>query len=92
MSKTISHKELIKRFIIAHGEKFNYSDVDYINKNIKIKIICPKHGEFFKLPGSFINSKHGCPKCGTEIGDRKLSLGIENFIEKANKKHNKSNE
>ena len=30
-----------------HGEKYNYSKVNYKRCDEKVCIICPKHGEFF---------------------------------------------
>jgi hypothetical protein len=49
-----------------HNNKYDYSNVDYINTNIKIKIICPIHGEFKQLPYSHLQN-HGCSKCSTFI-------------------------
>ena len=48
---------------IIHGDKYDYSKVNYINRKTKIKIICPKHGEFEQLPYPHLSYKQGCPKC-----------------------------
>ena len=45
-----------------HGDKYNYSKVEYINAYTKVKIICPKHGDFMQTPHNHISSKNGCPK------------------------------
>ena len=34
----------------VHMDKFDYSEVNYVNRITKVKIICPKHGEFFQRP------------------------------------------
>ena len=38
----------------VHMDKFDYSEVNYVNRITKVKIICPKHGEFFQRPGSLV--------------------------------------
>ena len=39
-----------EKFIIKakgiHSNKYDYSLVNYVKNNIKVKIICPEHGEF----------------------------------------------
>ena len=50
------------------NDRFDYSEVVYINSATKISIICQIHGRFEQIPMDHINSKHGCPKCGTQSG------------------------
>jgi len=77
-----SLEEFISKCISVHGLKYDYSLVDYVNSNTRIKIICKVHGEFEQFP--FIHMKGAkCPKCANE--DKKLST--VDFIEKANKIH-----
>lgn len=45
-----------------HGDKYNYSKVEYINALTKVCIICPKHGEFWQTPGAHLWGNN-CPKC-----------------------------
>ena len=45
-----------------HGDKYDYSKVEYINNRSKIIIICLKHGEFEQTAMSHLNG-HGCCKC-----------------------------
>lgn len=47
----------------VHGDKYDYSKVEYINASTKICIICPEHGEFWQTPMAHLRG-HGCPKCG----------------------------
>lgn len=49
-----------------HGDKYDYSLVDYKSSNKKIKIICPVHGEFEKLYGTHVLKEEGCPYCMEE--------------------------
>lgn len=46
-----------------HGDKYDYSKVDYVNATTKVTIICAKHGEFDQSPLNHVIKKHGCPKC-----------------------------
>ena len=65
-----------------HGDKYDYSKVEYVNSTTKVCIICPKHGEFWQSPNSHLN-RSGCPLCGKE----KQILGKEEFIKRAKKIH-----
>lgn len=58
----------------VHGDKYDYSKVEYINNSTKVCIICPKHGEFWQTPGMHFNEHQGCPNCST------LSSNDENEI------------
>ena len=64
-----------------HGDKYDYSKVEYINNHTKVCIICPEHGEFWQKPIHHTQGK-GCPYCG---GTKKLST--EEFIKRANEIH-----
>ena len=57
----LSNEFIIKAKEI-HGNKYDYSKVNYINTNTKIIIICKKHGEFLQLPRNHIINR-GCSKC-----------------------------
>ena len=56
-------ENFIKRAMEVHGNKYDYSKVEYINNKTKVCIVCPEHGEFWQTPVKHINRKHGCPKC-----------------------------
>jgi len=61
-----STQEFIEKAQGIHGDKYNYSLIQYKNNRTKIKIICHKHGVFEQRAGNHINLKHGCPKCNNE--------------------------
>lgn len=56
---------------------YDLSHINYKGLNEKIKLICPKHGEFFILAKSVWFHNRGCPKCKIP----NLSYTKENFIE-----------
>lgn len=76
-------KEFIKKANRIHNNKYDYSQVNYINNRKKVCIICPVHGEFWQNPDSHINKKCGCYKCSNSY-----PLTKESFIKKANEIHN----
>ena len=50
-----------------HGDKYNYSQVDYKSVNHKVIIECPIHGYFKMSPRNHLRT-HGCAKCGNSKG------------------------
>jgi hypothetical protein len=79
-------KDLINSFVTKHGDKYDYSLVDYVNLKIKIKIICPIHGEFEQRPSVHLRGE-GCKKCYFKNKIDSLNLG-DVFILNANTKFN----
>jgi len=76
----------IERAKKLHGDKYDYSKVDYKGKDMNVCIICPKHGEFWQTPHNHLSGA-GCPKCKNEYISKKYSDTTETFIEKAKKVH-----
>ena len=78
-------KNFIERAKEVHGDKYNYSKVNYINAHTKVCIICPEHGEFLQTPHNHLKGS-GCPKCYLENkkGNREYR---EKFIEKSKNIH-----
>jgi len=64
-----------------HGDKYDYSSVEYEKSNIKVKIICKKHGVFFQTPSAHLQGR-GCVICG---GSKKYTNDL--FIKKSKKIH-----
>ena len=79
-TKKLTKEDFIKKAREIHGDKYDYSKVNYVNNRTKVTIICPIHGEFPQRPSSHLNGK-GCPHCG----DRKKTT--EDFIKDARKVH-----
>ena len=50
MAKKLTTADFVERAKKSHGDKYDYSKVDYINGTTKVTIICPKHGEFQQAP------------------------------------------
>jgi hypothetical protein len=61
--QVMSKKIFLNKARLVHGNKYNYSLVNYKNSHIKIKIICKKHGVFEQSPFKHLNEKQGCSIC-----------------------------
>lgn len=83
MPGKLTREEFIRRAKEKHGDKYDYSKVEYKNYSTKVCIICKEgeHGEFFQYPGDHLNGK-GCLKCS---GRNKLTT--TEFIKKAREVH-----
>jgi len=86
MSKKLTTEEFIQKAKQVHGDKYDYSLVDYKGAKIKVKIICPKHGIFEQIPDNHVVGR-GCNKCGNINSSNKQSLTIKKFIQKAKQVH-----
>ena len=62
-----------------HGNKYDYTKIQYVNPMTKVCIICPTHGEFWQYPNNHLKGC-GCKKC-------KLRDTTEGFIDKAKQIH-----
>jgi len=78
-------EDFIREAKKIHGDKYDYSKVEYIKMHDKVCIICPEHGEFWQTPSKHLLGQ-GCPECGKTKNRYKTSK--EDFIEKVQKIHN----
>ena len=74
-------EEFIEAARKVHGDKYDYSQVDYVDNKTKVKIICPIHGMFEQTPSSHLRGR-GCKYCGGSVKHTK-----DTFIEAARKVH-----
>ena len=72
----LTKENFTKKSKNVHNNKYDYSEVEYVNNQTKVCIICPKHSEFWQTPNNHLKGK-GCPSC---YGNKKLT--INDFIKK----------
>lgn len=71
-------EDFIKKAREVHGDKYDYSEVDYKNYSTKVRIKCPLHGVFEQTPTAHVLAKHGCPMCnGRNLTTKDI---IEKFV------------
>ena len=82
-NKKSTKEEFIEKAMNVHGDKYDYSLVDYKNNSEKIEIICPIHNKFKQVPNNHLNG-NGCPLCKESKGERKIRIFLKenniNFI------------
>ena len=83
-TKTLTTEDFIEKSIKVHGDKYDYSKVEYINYQTKVCIICPEHGEFWQTPHLHLRGTE-CPKCFKN--GRNIPYTTEEFIKKAKEVH-----
>ena len=79
IGKTKTTEQFIADASVRHGDRYDYSNSLYKKSNIKIEIICSKHGSFWQEPSKHIGGQ-GCMGC------RQTST-VEDFIKKGNIVH-----
>ena len=73
-------QEFINNAKQVHGNKYDYSKVNYINNITKVEIICPEHGSFWQIPTNHILKKCGCPYCKESKGEKIVYNILKNYI------------
>lgn len=72
-------EEFIKKAKEIHSNKYDYSEVEYINNKTKVKIKCNQcNNYFYQEPRMHIYQKQGCPYCNGGI-----KFTEADFIQKA---------
>ena len=77
----ITKEDFINKAREIHGDKYDYSKVEYKGTDSLVTIICPEHGEFMQTPYHHLKRRQGCPKCARRI------ITTEDFINKAREIH-----
>jgi len=77
----LNNLEFVSKAVIKHKDRYDYSQVDYIDSTTKIIILCKNHGSFLQIPSSHIRGS-GCSKCAG-----KYSYTSTEYIEKVKDIH-----
>lgn len=56
----------IEEAVKKHGNKYDYSLVEYKSTHKKVTIVCPVHGSFEQTPSSHVYQGNGCNGCSYE--------------------------
>ena len=81
----LTKDKFIEKAIKIHGNKYDYSLIEYKNQDTKIKILCLSHGIFEQRPDHHL-AGHKCKRCS--INNNRFEKAKDLFIERANKKWN----
>lgn len=82
MSKKKSFQEFLTEATKVHsGKGYAYDESTYVNTHTPIKVVCPKHGEFWVTPKAHL--LYECRACSYEKRAEKYKLSTDEFILKA---------
>ncbi len=87
MSKRKTTEEFIAEAKLVHGNKYDYSKVEYTGRHNKIAIICPIHGKFEQSPKHHLSSNYGCPYCGRINTAIVHGMSFNDYVIKVNAVH-----
>lgn len=86
-SRRMNTEEFVAAARKKHGDKYDYSNVDYRLSGINVAITCCKCGENFEqTPNSHLSGR-GCPKCMAEMMSSLLTKDPDEFIQDAKNEH-----
>jgi hypothetical protein len=81
-----SFEQILSEFKKVHGDIYDYSNVKYLGKSVKVNIVCHKHGLFLQSPKSHLRGS-GCPVCGVIKRKNSKKKPLDCFIHEAQKVH-----
>lgn len=85
-SKIKSKSYFISMSEKVHGNRYDYSLVEYTSAKSKVRIICKDHGIFEQCPNSHYSGQ-GCPLCAKALLGLDKRKSLVNFSEQANITH-----
>ena len=81
MPKKMTREEFISKAVKVHGNKYDYSKIEYVNSTTKIEITCKEHGSCWQKPSGHLIG-YGCSKC---YGNAKKTTS--QFVKEAKEVH-----
>lgn len=87
MAERGTTQSFIEKAKSIHGDKYDYSKVEYVNNRVKVYITCPKHGLFLQTPKDHLNGC-GCPLCFYERCGDLRKKDFASFVKQCNIIHN----
>lgn len=91
ISKCMPPKSSTPEFIVkaraVHGDRYDYSNVVYINANEKVVLHCSLHGPFTQNPRNHLRGA-GCPHCGSTQRGKSITKTTDTFVNRAQIVHN----
>ncbi len=74
-------ESFIEKLKKKHGDRYDYSEVQYVSSQKKIKICCKEHGVFEQLASQHLQGSD-CPTCASNSAVVKRRKTTEFFLEK----------
>ena len=77
--RVVTTKSFIEEAKEIYGDRYDYSKVDYKNRDHRVIVTCPVHGDFQVYAREHLDGK-GCPKC--DKGEKFIAKLKEKFGDK----------
>lgn len=84
--RSLTYDQIYGKFRAIYGDEYEYDGTTFTKYTEKMRMICPKHGEFWKTPNKHISGQ-GCPICSLERQASLATNSNEDFIDAAKKVH-----
>lgn len=86
-SQKLTKEIFIKRATDIHGDKYDFSSIEFINGNTHIIVKCNVHNVYFSIQPSHILSGHGCKLCANDKVGKINSMSQEEFLSRVKDVH-----
>lgn len=86
MSRKLTTADFVAKSLIVHGDRYDYSKVNYIDSKTKVTIVCKEHGKFTQTPANHMQGM-GCLKCGLKNAGKYHKKDTDSFIAEAIDRH-----
>lgn len=73
--------KVLRKAHIIHGDRYDYSRMEYHHTTVAVEIICKKHGSFWQKMRDHLITGAGCQICGSEA----RTTSAADFLSRANK-------
>lgn len=82
-TQKLTQSQFLEHCKEVHGDRYDYSRVNYKNSLTKVDIICKRegHGVFSIMPPGHTHAGGGCPVCAQEVRTAKMTKTQEKFLE-----------
>lgn len=77
----LTTEDFIKRAQEFHGDRYDYSESEYINNKTNVRVICREHGPFEISPTYHVKGGN-CPKCTALKIESKQETDVRTILEK----------
>lgn len=78
--RTLTTQEFVEKAKKLHGDRYDYSKVEYKSSHEKVEISCSEHGSFWQSPANHAReNKAGCPGCA-ESGFDQTKPGMLYYV------------
>lgn len=84
--KRLTTEEFIAKATSIHGDRYDYSQTNYVSAIQNVIIICKTHGAFTQRPHNHIQNK-GCNVCANSIRTKKKILSGQMILDRFKKIH-----